>query len=570
MIGNLPHRSTQARPTAAPCASPFLDDATGAPGSAAAGSWFQPFVRSVFVLLVVGGAALPAGAQVEDLPNDELVCPVDTPTLDRVARLRALSFDLRGHPPSPEELAALDGLVDADADAFEDLLLDEWLASDRFSARVVRRHRALLWPNLSQIEFSTRTLTVDARGIVVRNDNTVQQTYRGLLGATCVDEPATFDSQGGIVTRVVDGANREGWVMVRPFWDPSTSVKVCAFDAQDAPVADDGIDCATEAGNNRRSCGCGPNLQWCLRGSDQVALRNAFLEDVDRRIAANVDRDESYLDLLTGQRAFINGPIAHFFRHLSRLPRFVRMVPTAVKPDVVPAELGFAAQSDWREIRLDAPHAGVLTSPAYLLRFQTDRARANRFYNAFLCQPFQPPAGGIEIVEGADDPDLQKRAGCKYCHAVLEPAASHWGRFTEYGGGLLSSTFYPVIRDDCRRCALNGTACSDDCNRYYVTRVPTEAERVWLGTFRPYVFREPEHGRNVEAGPRLLVLSSVVDGRLQRCVARSTAEWLVGRPLSDDEDGFVDELVAGFEDDGFRYRSLVKRIVTSDLYRRVR
>jgi len=525
------------------------------------------------VALLAAWPAAPARAQSgggDDVTNADLVCPVNDPAQDRVARLRSLSLDLRGAPPSLEELTAFDGLTEPDAAALEALLLDEWLASERFAARVVRRHRAILWPNLSQLEFSTRTLAADGRGIFFRNDNNAQEVYRGLRSASCLDEPATFDEQGAIVTRVVDGAEREGWVTVAPFWDPQTAVKVCAFDAQDALVGDDGTDCATETGNGRRSCGCGPQMRWCLRANDQAALRSAFLEDVDRRVAANVTEDDSYLDLLIGQKAYVNGPLAHFWRHLRQLPRFVRMVPVPLDLAQVPEDLSFVAAGDWREVRLDATHAGVLTSPAYLLRFQTDRARANRFYNAFLCQPFQPPAGGIEIVADAVDPDLQQRAGCKYCHAVLEPAAAHWGRFTEYGSGFLSSSFYPSVRDDCRRCALNGTGCSDDCNRNYVTRAPTEAERVWLGTFRPYVFRAAQHARNVEAGPRLLVLGSVVDGRLQRCVTRSTTEWLLGRPLAVDEEDLLDELVTGFEDDGFRYRALVKRIVTSDIYRRVR
>jgi NAD-dependent dihydropyrimidine dehydrogenase PreA subunit len=311
-------------------------------------------------------------------------------------------------------------------------------------------------------------------------------------------------------------------------------------------------------------------MRWCLRGSDQTTLRASFLQDVDRRIARNVVDDDSYLDLLTGRRAFANGPLAHFYRHLTKLPRFVKMDPSAVDPAVLPADLTFAGVDDWREVRLDDDESGVLTSPAYLLRFQSNRARANRFYNAFLCQPFQPPAGGIELVPGATDPDLQKRAGCKYCHAVLEPAAAHWGRSTEYGGGHLASALYPAVRDDCRRCALSGSACSDDCNRFYLTKAATEEERAWLGTFRPYVFRSAEHVRNVENGPRLLVLSSVVDGRLQGCVARTTAEWLLGRPLGVNEADVVDGYVRAFEDSGFSYRSLVKAIVTSDLYRRVR
>lgn len=533
------------------------------------------FVRwpRVTAALVCVLAAWSSSARAVDLVNevnDDLICPVDTPVLDRSARLRALSLDLRGRPVSLDELASFDGLDDVAGAALEEQLVDEWLASDDFAARVVRRHRSLLWPNLSPIEFSTRTLTTDARGLTFRSDGTVQERYRGLRGATCLDEPARFDADGAIVTTLDAGARREGFVMVRPFWSPGTPVKVCAFDAQDALNAADGADCSSDAAGGNPGCGCGPDLRWCLRASDQATLRASFLQDVDRRIAQNVGDDDSYLELLTGRRAFVNGPLAHFYRHLTKLPRFVKMDPSAVDATTLPADLTFAAADDWREVLLDADESGVLTSPAYLLRFQSNRARANRFFHAFLCQPFQPPAGGIEIVAGATDPDLQQRDGCKYCHAVLEPAAAHWGRSTEYGGGRLVSALYPAVREDCRRCALSGTGCSDDCNRYYLTKATTEEERAWLGTFRPYVFRSDEHVRNVENGPRLLVLSSVVDGRLQGCVARSTAEWLLGRPLGVNESDVADHYVRTFEDSGFSYRALVKAIVTSDLYRRVR
>ena len=264
-------------------------------------------VMGLLTALVV--PAVPVQAQQDDIANAEMVCPVDTPEADVVSRLRALSLDLRGTPASLEEIAAFDGLDDAAAAELEDRFVDEWLTSDAFAQRVVRRHRSLLWPNLSQIEFSTRTVAVDGRGIAARTDGNIQEVYRGMRGATCLDEPARFDTEGNVVTTPDAGARREGWVMVRPFWDPSTPVKVCAFDAQDALTADDGADCSSETGGGRRGCGCGPDLRWCLRSNDQTLVRNAMLEDLDRRVAANVVEDESYLDLASHTDAGRHHPI---------------------------------------------------------------------------------------------------------------------------------------------------------------------------------------------------------------------------------------------------------------------
>lgn len=517
--------------------------------------------------------ATGAAAQVV---NDDEVCPVDEPRLDATAWLRALSLDLRGAPPNAEDFARVDAAAavdEASADAEVEAIVDEWLASPEFAARVVRHHREHLWPNLDPVDLNARTLQLDnATGIYSRGAD-AGRVYRGVRNVLCKNEPATFDASGAIVTTVdaATGANREGFVEVAPYWDPENPVRVCAFDAQAAAVDDDnGVACDSAAGSNSRGCGCGEGLQFCARQEELRILRRSLIEDLERRVAAVVDNDESYLELLTGRRAFVNGPIAHFFRFQRALPQSVRMNPPLIDSARLPA-LPFTAIDDWREVTLGAEASGVLTSPAYLLRFQSNRARANRFYNAWLCQPFQPPAAGIEIdAAAAVEPDLQERNGCKYCHAVLEPASAHWGRFGEYGANYLSPLQFPTHSAECFRCATTGAGCTDDCRRFYVTRATTEKEREGFGGLAWYQFRKPEHVQNVDDGPRRLVLSAVVDGRLPDCVARSTSQWLLGRPLAGEEQDVVDDLVVGLLADDFSYRALVKRIVLSDLYRRVR
>ena len=77
---------------------------------------------------------------------------------------------------------------------------------------------------------------------------------------------------------------------------------------------------------------------------------------------------------------------------------------------------------------------------------------------------------------------------------------------------------------------------------------------------------------NVSAAARLLALSAVADNRLPRCVARRTAEWLLGRPmtLADEEQAWLDALTQDFVTEDFSFKRLVKDIVSHPIYRRVR
>ena len=514
------------------------------------------------LLLLLSGTGRASG-----LPNEALVCPPDEPLQDRFRYLRSLSLDLRGDVPEASEVAAIEGLEDV-----PEATIDAWLGSDAFVAQAVRYHRDLLWNNVSNLQLVNPTSALQVAGGVYWIRNRAAR-YRGGT-VICRDEPAVVLPDGEIatVTEAVDGVTveREGWVEVSPYWAPDTAIRVCAFDAQDALVSAGGTPCATLDGLQDTGCGCGPELRWCRYGTTVRTILESFAEDLDRRIAALVAEDRPYTDLFTDNRAFVNGPIVHFWRHQTEVPANVRLTPVALNPALLP-DLRFTDRDTWVQITLPPSHAGVLTSPAYLLRFQTRRARANRFYNAFLCQPFQAPDGGIELSpEAALEPDLQKRGGCKYCHAVLEPSSSYWGRWTESGAGFLDPATYPSQRDDCRICAETGMACSADCRRYYVVNALSPTQQAWLGWLGAYEFRRQEHMAFVESGPRLLALSTVVDNRLPRCVARRAAEWLLGRGVTGEEEPWIDGLATAFVQSDLSFRTLVKAIVRSDVYRRVR
>ena len=524
-----------------------------------------PVIPRVSVLALALAALLASGDAGAQLANEALVCPAEGPEIGPTEELRALSLALRGDIPTMDEYELVAGLGEV-----PEGLIDEWLAGEAFADRVVRLHRGLLWNNVANVNLVSASFSLrrEPGSLLYWRQNTAVR-YRGDL-VPCLDEPATWTAEGALVTTEVDGAWLEGWVEVSPYWAPEESIKVCAFDAQEAEYGLSGVFCGTLAGRDDASCGCGAELRWCRYGGTHAPVAAALGAEIDQRVRALVLEDLAYTELFSSRRAFVNGPLVHYLRHQTGVFANVRFDPVALDVDTLP-DLTFDQAEEWAEVQLAPSHAGVLTSPAYLLRFQTHRARANRFYDAFLCQPFNPPSGGIPIgAEELPHPDLQERAGCKYCHALLEPAAAHWGRWPESGAGWLDPWEYPREREDCVACAAYGVQCSETCNRFYLTDAMAAEEVPYLGQLDAYLFRRPEHDLHVEAGPELLVNQAIVDGRLPRCVATRAVEWLLGRAPEEDEAAWVEELALGFVVSGFRYRELVRAVVTSDTFRRVR
>jgi len=524
-------------------------------------SWLPLVVAAIG--LGVGGSAFAAA---------DPECPPLEDELAESEYLRALSLDLRGVPPTDAEYEAIaSGAVAQD-------FIAEWMDTPDFAERVVRHHRALLWPNVSDIRLlSNRQRLITDGGIYYRY--LVAPNYRG-GPVSCGDFEASYDEDGEIVTyEQEDGTIREGWVWVEPYWAPGTEVKVCAFEAQEAHISPLGTECDTYDSRYDPYCGCGPNLAWCdtptlghvQEYGVQAPVHAALAGDVEHRIAHVIQNDLSYLEILTGRTGFVNGPLAHFYRYQLHAPAHVRFNEVPVDPEILP-DLAYTDVDTWVPVDLGEEQSGILTSPMFLMKFQTRRARANRFYTAFLCQPFQPPDGGVELV---DDPnptaDLTQRTGCQYCHALLEPAGAHWGRWSEYGAGYLSpDEGFPTYNPECAWCAETGAPCSIECRTYYQVDPISSEEEPYVGTLLSYQFLKGRYTHHVEEGPKALVAKTVADGRLQQCVAKTTAEWLLGRELVTEEQPWVEALAARFVRTDFDYKELVEDIVTSEPYRRAR
>ena len=90
-----------------------------------------------------------------------------------------------------------------------------------------------------------------------------------------------------------------------------------------------------------------------------------------------------------------------------------------------------------------------------------------------------------------------------------------------------------------------------------------------MGMLNAYAYRRDPHMHHVEEGPKLLGRTAVADNRFPVCVARKTAEWLLGRSTDVSDQEWLDELALHFVRDQYGYRKLIKRIITSPQYRRV-
>lgn len=528
-------------------------------------------MRAATLLLLPILALAPAAREARCEDAESASCPADDGLLDGPATLRALSLDLRGVVPTPEDLA----LLDADG-AVPESLIDEWMDTDEFAWRVERFHESLLWPNVTDIRLmSNRQRLIQDGDVWFRY--LVAPSYRG-GPVSCGDFEASTDADGGFVLRETEeGYTQEGWVWVTPYWDPANPVKVCAYEAQEAQVSPWGTACDTYDGRYDPYCGCGPNLAWCDTAelghngdNPNPPVAVAIAGDLKRRVHRVIDQDLSYLELLTGRTMFVNGPLVHFLRYQTQLPAHVRFNEVPIDPAILP-DLAFEDKDTWTEIELGDEQAGVLTSIAYLMKFQTRRSRVNRFYNAFLCQPFQPPDGGLEDLDDPDASlDLTQREGCSYCHALLEPAGAHWGRWGEYGAGYLDPAEHDAYSEDCAWCATTGESCSPICESYYVIDPLSSEEEPWVGWMKGYEFVEERHLDNIDEGPVKMVREAVADGRLPACVAKNTATWLLGRELDDNDADWLAELSDTFTGSNYDYKALVKAIVTSENYRRAR
>lgn len=511
--------------------------------------------------------------------DDPAVC--DEPhDLDKYELLRRLSLDLRGKPPTIDEYEALDSADDVPA-----VTVQQYLESPDFRGAMRRYHEAMFWPNITPIKLRNVNATLSKTTLPYAwriSSAGRAKIFRGDSDVGCGDFqqkffdpafPGEFRPDPAHIQKDANGFKQEGWRMVAPFWDPQNPIAVCAFDAQEtvsALVKTKMAACNTPEGNQSIDCGCGKDLRYCYPSTGVVdtAIKTSLREQIDLLVDDVSTGDKPYTDLLLTTKAKVNGPIAFWKKNLAPNYSTSATFNLADPQEKVPNK-GYA-DADWEEIDRGGIHAGVLTLPAYLLRFQTDRSRANRFRIDFTCQYFVPP-DKLDPAPGCDPaaPDITQRCNCQYCHQTLEPLTAYFGAFAEAGTTLMSdTTMFPVKNPAC-----NDATPSGFCGRFYATQPDGHNP----GSLLPYQFADvhPEYKAHITAGPRELAQSIIDDGSFAQCTVKNLFYHFANRDIhaegaESDELLLLGELSKGFAQNGYDMRWLVQQIVSLPQYRRVR
>ncbi len=515
-------------------------------------------------------------------------------------QLRRLSIDLRGNVPDIADYAAVAGKSE-----LPDATIDAYLDSDELRIQMRHHHEDLLWTNptttLGDVGFSLTSTNFGGAGSTVFHvsSTTKSKLYRGGDGThPCQDKPQSalgYDAAGLPITEpigvdTVGPFSAEGWVEVHPYWeaDPAKTIKVCAFDAQVAEtytLPPNDPDAGTHtcdhllAVGKARSCGCGPTLNYCmLSGTVQPLVLSSIREQLLRLVDDHTDGKLPYSELLTTRRAWLNGPLVHYFRYLAQRQTLSRTQNFHELSDGPLPDIPFTATDTWVEIERKEPHAGILTLPAYLLRFQTNRGRANRYRIAFEGQYFEPPSTKDMACDKEGD-DLTRRCVCRQCHLSLEPLAAHFGQFVEAGSTSLHdfTRSYPSLKA-CSKGVL-GPASAAWCDRFYGT-VPDAVDP----DIRPYKLKalryaDSEHPLvqpNFDGGPAALAKADIdSEAHLFHSVAtRQMFRLLMKRdPVldktsADYEGDLLDTIAAEFKSHD-NLKLLIKRLVKLPMYRRM-
>jgi hypothetical protein len=495
--------------------------------------------------------------------------------LDKYALLKRLSLDLRNRVPSIEEYQALDPLPTVPA-----TVIDAYLADDGFRRVMRRHHENLLWPNVSNVRLveTTTNLSLDSGPGALRMLGR-EFSYRGIRDVTCDDveqksfDPAYPNDFRPIPVRVAGSERHEGWRMVHPYWDPASTVKVCAYDAQETKsVMKNGkpVACNTPEGRADKACGCGPGLSYCY-AQPASATVGRILSSLREQLGRLVDRATSgkvpYTELLLADDVEENGAIAFWRKNIAPQGTTTATYNVPLPSDAI-TNAPFT-DDGWHAVARSKLHAGVLTLPGFLLRFQTDRGRANRFRIAFQNRVFVP-AAKLDPEKGcsADSPDLTARCNCQYCHATLEPLAAHFGNFAEAGSTAMNDPkLWPVERPDCvdSKDAL--------CRRFYVTE--SDATRPGFRLSHQFAGAHPAYVKAIDDGPRALAEGAIADRSFATATVQNLYLRFVHREMRIDGDHTEDlatmnDLVAAFVASNYDLPALVKKIVSLPEYRRVR
>lgn len=497
---------------------------------------------------------------------------------------RRVSLDLKHRLPTSEEVQTILDQSEANnqSEANDQSVLNAWIdaqfkSSDQeWFAFVHQFFDDLLWPALRPNDLVNVALNLLLPSSIIEGNYGQNERRFVFLSAfyhrgafvPCLDEPASYDALGALVFKEMpDGTRREGYVWVRPYWDMGQEIKVCALDAQLNNQTSMGISCDLVEGFASGECGCGENLERCASYESVQKIIDAFrvqnLEILNAYLS-QIDSQSSIFQIFLQKKEPINGAIDFYYTHLAKYATD----PLILESPVVQS-LGLSFEdSSWHWVDQKSPlSSGILTSFPYLLRFQTARARANRFSTQFLCQPF---IASSAVLPAADDPcsleqNLRVKCGCQECHYRLEPLSAYFGRYSNAGALYQSTEKFPSYLSRCARCAQEQN-CDDFCKKFYVSELSVDEQRPYLGTLKAYEWADDLSIDHIEKGPSAWVEESIEKGYLPLCMTIKVFERLMNRKYRTEEMTDLKRIRDEFKANGYDFVFLIKKIIQSKAY----
>lgn len=560
--------------------------------------------------------------------------------LDKHRLLRRLSLDLRQQVPSYDEYMQLE---QGDEEQVIASFVDQWIGledgkpedEEAFRLAMRRFHADLLLPNVIGIQLngtaaSLRKFEIGGAAIWDINSTGRRNKWRiNNQGPNCGNWPQSDlgyeeAEQNGVTFTVpltVEAEDEkggsyqeEGWVEITPYWDSDITIKACAFALMDNPVGELGHSCESPYGTLQRGCGCGSNLRWCYGPREKVSHRiwASMSEQAGQLFDAVSVGGRPYTDLVLGSSVWTNGTLDFWNKHMAPVLSVQRTADLGGPGDAPLPDAPSFTDDTWVERERGWPHGGVQTLAAYTLRFNTNRARANRFRIVFSNQYFIPPAASTTEECDPDSPtdgcctpdaeDLTERCVCQDCHQVVEPLAAYWAYHAESGSGLLTAAdgMFPEYNAECDpdpETAAMPPQMKGFCDRFYVTEMGEDVMNP--GYLRPLQYADsasdnPVHsaiGLHARVGPgaginpgdgqvaedKGYAQSLVGSGIWSQAMVRNLWRHLMGRDMHlglDASDPLNElNLLADLSDDLQSHDSLqqlVKALVSLDQYRRVR
>jgi hypothetical protein len=178
---------------------------------------------------------------------------------------------------------------------------------------------------------------------------------------------------------------------------------------------------------------CGKNLEKCAlvsgnysSGFDRVSF-DLTMEPANL-IASIVSQGRNFKTVLTTTETVVGSSFGSFLGEYGTKLNLWANFPDGAYPDPSLSKLKML-DPKLHVIERGAKHAGVLTTPSFMMRNNGRRAMANRSYEAFLCRQFVVPEG---INPDPNDlRPLTERTYCSSCHKSLEPMAAFFNRWPD-------------------------------------------------------------------------------------------------------------------------------------------